>query len=110
MNNWCGAKLRQKAQIAYLRFYSLRLFREKRLTCSRFLIIAGLLEVPVFLITRINFYMKYLFYIVVIAFIYRVIFRPKVIVEHRHFTDKKPDEKQKKQRPDAELTDYEEIK
>ena len=54
--------------------------------------------------------MKYLFYIVVIAFIYRVIFRPKVIVEHRHFTDKKPDEKQKKQRPDAELTDYEEIK
>ena len=63
-----------------------------------------------FLITRIYFYMKYLFYIVVIAFIYRVIFRPKVIVEHRHFSDKKPDEKQKRPRPDAELTDYEEIK
>jgi hypothetical protein len=52
--------------------------------------------------------MKYLFYIVVIAFIYRALFQPKVIVEHRHFTDKKPDEKKK--RPDAELTDYEEIK
>ena len=54
--------------------------------------------------------MKYLFYIVVIAFIYRTLFRPKIIIEHRHITDKKPDDKQKRQRPDAELTDYEEIK
>jgi hypothetical protein len=54
--------------------------------------------------------MKYLFYIVVIAFIYRVIFRPKVIVEHRHISDKKPKSSSTKQRPDAELTDYEEIK
>ena len=54
--------------------------------------------------------MKYLFYIVVIAFIYRVLFRPKVIVEHRHITDKKPNGNKGKQRPDAEIADYEEIK
>ena len=54
--------------------------------------------------------MKYLFYIVVIMFIYRVLFRPKVIVEHRHITDKKPKNDNQKQRPDAELTDFEEIK
>lgn len=54
--------------------------------------------------------MKYLFYIVVIAFIYRVLFRPKVIVEHRHFTDKNPKNGNNKQKSDAELTDYEEIK
>ena len=54
--------------------------------------------------------MKYLFYIVVIMFIYRTLFRPKIIVEHRHFSDKKPIDNKEKQRPDAELTDYEEIK
>ena len=54
--------------------------------------------------------MKYLFYIVVIMFIYRTLFRPKIIVEHRHVSDKKPNDNIKKQRPDAELTDYEEIK
>ena len=54
--------------------------------------------------------MKYLFYIVVIIFIYRTLFSPKVIVEHRHFSDKKPEDKKGKQRPDAEPTDYEEIK
>ena len=54
--------------------------------------------------------MKYLFYIVVIMFIYRTLFRPKIIVEHRHVSDKKPKDNIKKQRPDAELTDYEEIK
>lgn len=54
--------------------------------------------------------MKYIFYIVVIMFIYRALFRPKIIVEHRHFTDKKSNGDKGKQRPDAELTDYEEIK
>jgi hypothetical protein len=50
--------------------------------------------------------MKYLFYIVLILFLYRALFRPKVIVEHRHFHDKKP----KKNTKDVDYTDYEEIK
>lgn len=52
--------------------------------------------------------MKYIFYLAVLAFLYRAFFSPKVVVEHRHFDDKKnrPDKK----RPDAEWTDYEEIK
>ncbi|MBL7817215.1 MAG: hypothetical protein JNL70_19485 [Saprospiraceae bacterium] len=54
--------------------------------------------------------MKYLFYIVVILFIYRVLFRPKVIVEHRHITGNKPEKDTKKQFPNAETTDFEEIK
>jgi hypothetical protein len=53
---------------------------------------------------------KYLFYIVVIGFIYRTLFQPKVIVEHRHYTDKKPDSDNKKKRSNSEFTDYEEIK
>jgi hypothetical protein len=51
--------------------------------------------------------MKYLFYLAVLAFIYRAFMRPKVIVEHRHFHDKKPKDTK---RIDSELTDYEEIK
>jgi hypothetical protein len=51
--------------------------------------------------------MKYLFYLVVLAVIYRAFMRPKVIVEHRHFYDKKLKDKP---RLDSELTDYEEIK
>lgn len=52
--------------------------------------------------------MKYLFYLAVIALIYRVFMRPKVIVEHRHFYDKKP--KVDKPSSNAELADYEDIK
>ena len=52
--------------------------------------------------------MKYILYLAILAVIYRAFFRPKVIVEHRHFYDKKP--KDDNRRHDAELTDYEEIK
>ncbi len=52
--------------------------------------------------------MKYLFYLAVIALIYRVFMRPKVIVEHRHFYDKKP--KDDKPSSNAELADYEDVK
>jgi uncharacterized membrane protein YfcA len=52
--------------------------------------------------------MKYIFYIVLIAFIYRVIFRPKVIIEHRHIHDKKPKENPPQKKGD--FTDYEEVK
>jgi hypothetical protein len=51
--------------------------------------------------------MKFLFYLALLAVIYRVFMQPKVIVEHRHFYDKKP---KKDARLDSELTDYEEIK
>ena len=51
--------------------------------------------------------MKYLFYLAIIAIIYRAFFQPKVIVEHRHFYDKKPKDKGSS---NTELTDYEEIK
>ncbi len=52
--------------------------------------------------------MKYLFYLAILGVIYRAFMQPKVIVEHRHFYDKKP----KKDPPkiESELTDYEEIK
>jgi hypothetical protein len=52
--------------------------------------------------------MKFIFYLALLAVIYRVFMQPKVIVEHRHFYEKKP----KKDTPsiDSELTDYEEIK
>lgn len=52
--------------------------------------------------------LKYLFYIVLILFLYRALFRPKVIVEHRHFYDKK-NPKPKKINTD-DFSDYEEIK
>jgi hypothetical protein len=51
--------------------------------------------------------MKYLFLLVLLAFVYRAFFRPKVIVEHRHFYDKKPKDSR---RLDAENADYEEVK
>jgi hypothetical protein len=55
--------------------------------------------------------MKFLFYIVLILFLYRALFRPKVVVEHRHFYD---DEKQNKKKPNkpklGDFTDYEEVK
>ena len=51
--------------------------------------------------------MKYLLYLAIIAIIYRAFFRPKVIIEHRHFYDKKPKDKGSS---NAELADYEEIK
>jgi hypothetical protein len=51
--------------------------------------------------------MKFLFYLALLAVIYSVFRQPKVIVEHRHFYDKKP---KKDVRLDSELTDYEEIK
>jgi hypothetical protein len=56
--------------------------------------------------------MKYIFLTVIILFIYRVIFRPKVIVEHRHFYDKKPDDTTRKKNTEklGDYTDYEEIK
>jgi hypothetical protein len=53
--------------------------------------------------------MKYIFYLAVLAVIYRAFMRPKVIVEHRHFYDKKK-VKSDSRRIDSELTDYEEIK
>lgn len=53
---------------------------------------------------------KFLFYIVLILFIYRTLFRPKVIVEHRHFYDKKtPEKKNIKRDKMGDYTDYEEI-
>lgn len=55
--------------------------------------------------------MKFLFYIVIIIFLYRVLFRPKVIVEHRHLYDKKTPEKTPEKRSKmGDYTDYEEIK
>ncbi len=54
--------------------------------------------------------MKYLFYIVLIIFLYRVLFRPKVIIEHRHVHDKKPEEKSKQKNKLGDYTDFEEIK
>ena len=55
--------------------------------------------------------MKFLFYIVVIIFLYRVLFRPKVIVEHRHLYDKKtPEKKSVKSDKMGDYTDYEEVK
>ncbi|MDZ7881097.1 MAG: hypothetical protein U5L45_25750 [Saprospiraceae bacterium] len=54
--------------------------------------------------------MKYIFYLALLAVIYRVFMRPKVIVEHRHFYDKKKLKSEDTRRNDAELTDYEEIK
>ena len=54
--------------------------------------------------------LKFLFYIVLILFIYRTLFRPKVIVEHRHFYDKKtPEKKTIKRDKMGDYTDYEEI-
>jgi hypothetical protein len=52
--------------------------------------------------------MKYMFYLAILALIYRAFMRPKVVVEHRHFYDKKL--KNNTRLNDAELTDYEEIK
>lgn len=52
--------------------------------------------------------MKYILYLAILALIYRAFMRPKVIVEHRHFYDKKPKEDTKGSK--AELADYEEIK
>jgi|GEM_PF-1183641 len=52
--------------------------------------------------------LKYLFYIVLILFLYRALFRPKVIVEHRHFFDKKNPKPKKTNNDD--FSDYEEIK
>ena len=54
--------------------------------------------------------MKYLFYIVLIIFLYRVLFRPKVIIEHRHLHDKKPKDDSKLKTKLGDYTDYEEIK
>lgn len=54
--------------------------------------------------------MKYLLYLAIIAVIYRAFFRPKVIVEHRHFYDKKPKDDRSKGSSNVELADYEEIK
>ena len=55
--------------------------------------------------------MKYLFFTVLILFIYRTLFRPKVIVEHRHIYDKPKEKKsEKKNNKLGDLTDYEEIK
>ncbi len=51
--------------------------------------------------------MKFLFYLAILAVIYRVFMQPKVVVEHRHFYDKKP---KKDKQIESELTDYEEIK
>ena len=52
--------------------------------------------------------MKFILYAVIILVIYRFFFSPKIVIEHKHFYDKK--NKDDKKRPDAELTDYEEIK
>jgi hypothetical protein len=56
--------------------------------------------------------MKYLFYLAVVMFLYRVVFRPKVVVEHRHFYDKKKEEepKLKPKKKADDYTDFEEIK
>ncbi len=58
--------------------------------------------------------MKYIFLTVLILFLYRVLFRPKVIVEHRHFYDKKPNDAAPRKKNNTEklgdFTDYEEIK
>lgn len=54
--------------------------------------------------------MKFLFYIVVILFIYRALFRPKVIVEHRHYYDKPKDKTPDKPKKIGDFIDYEEIK
>ena len=54
--------------------------------------------------------MKYLFYIVLILFLYRTLFRPKVIVEHRHINDKKPQDAKPKTNKLGDFTEYEEIK
>jgi uncharacterized membrane protein YfcA len=54
---------------------------------------------------------KYLFYIVLILFIYRTLFRPKILIEHRHVHDKKPDDKKKPNTNKlGDYTDYEEVK
>jgi hypothetical protein len=53
--------------------------------------------------------MKYIFLTVLILFIYRVFFRPKVVVEHRHFYGKKPTDSDSKNRVNAEPADYEDI-
>lgn len=56
---------------------------------------------------------KFLFYIVLILFIYRTLFRPKVIVEHRHYYDKPEEKKNGKGKINNKLgdyTDYEEVK
>ncbi|NJN33782.1 MAG: hypothetical protein HC817_05550 [Saprospiraceae bacterium] len=57
--------------------------------------------------------MKYIFLTVLLLFLYRVLFRPKVIVEHRHFYDKKPDDAAPRKKNTEKLgdyTDFEEIK
>jgi hypothetical protein len=51
--------------------------------------------------------MKYLFYLALLIFLYRVLFRPKIIIEHRHLHDKEP---KKTNRKIGDFTDYEELK
>jgi uncharacterized membrane protein YfcA len=54
---------------------------------------------------------KYLFYIVLILFIYRTLFRPKILIEHRHVHDKKPEDKKKPNTNKlGDYIDYEEVK
>ena len=50
---------------------------------------------------------KDLLYIILLIFLYRAFFRPKVVVEHRHYYDKKTDKKSKSKNED--FSDYEEI-
>lgn len=51
---------------------------------------------------------KDLIYIILMIFLYRAFFSPKVVVEHRHFYDKKTNKTTKPKIED--YTDYEEIK
>ncbi len=53
---------------------------------------------------------KDLLYIVLLIFLYRAFFRPKVVVEHRHFYNKKTDTDKKTKPKIEDYTDYEEIK
>jgi hypothetical protein len=52
--------------------------------------------------------MKYAFYLALLIFLYRVLFSPKIVVEHRHIHDKKPDDKKSNKLGD--FTDFEEVK
>ncbi len=54
--------------------------------------------------------MKYIFYLAILAVIYRVFMQPKVVVEHRHFYDKKPKDDKPSPSSNAELADYEDVK
>ena len=52
--------------------------------------------------------MKYVFYLALLIFLYRVLFRPKIVIEHRHIHDNNKEGNKSKKLGD--FTDYEEIK